>query len=433
MYRVEFSRRTGRCLALFLLLCPGIAGCGDDRKTGDTGGGDYQYEPVSEVTEPELITVSDTSAVFTWVTDSRSDTHVFIGTDGPTDHLDLSGAPTRNHRAVLQGLLPGTAYQYRLESGGKAAPQTDRSPGRFKTLLPPPGEYLFSFATVNDTHFGEETAGLICIGGVCLNEGFQSPWPEHPYWDFTNRSVVDAINQIGPDFVIHKGDVSSEFREAEFLEARRALDRLRMPYHVLRGNHDRVGLPGERDFFRSVFNLEKTHRSFLHRDHLFVLLDSANLETGLPEISEEQFRWLEEELLSSPPETRVLVFLHHAVAENASLFGISGEDRERLTGILAAHVGTAGVFSGHSHRAFVTNEDATGDVPYVETPATKEYPGGFSLYRMYTGGYIQTFHRADCERCLVWYEITKGAYFGLAPAILFGDVQDRNFVYRYPD
>jgi len=419
-------------LLITLLL---LSACGEGNKDLPASATPYVYEPVRKITEPELVTLSDTEAIFTWVTDSLSDTHVFLGEQEPARHYDLSGPPTRYHYASIQDLKPGTTYHYRLESGGKEALATDRSPGRFSTLETPPGRFLFSFATINDTHFGEEAAGLICAGGTCFNEGFQSPWPDDPHWSFTNKAVVQAINQKQPDFVIHKGDVSSEYREEEFMDAKLVFDDFRMPYYVLRGNHDRAGRPGEReeDFFRTVFGLEKTYRYFLYQDHLFVLLDSSNPETGLPEISEEQFDWLSDEVLPRYPDKRVLVFVHHAVTKKAEVFGLTKEDRNRLVRLLEEHGGLVGVFSGHSHRAFVSHDGRTGDVPYVETPSTKEYPGGFCLYRMYTGGYIQTFYRAPCSRCLQWYEITKGEYWGLAPLILFGDLKDRNFVYRYPD
>jgi predicted phosphodiesterase len=328
--------------------------------------------------------------------------------------------------------MPATRYDYKLQSGDKQALLSPRSPLRFRTLEPPPGDPLFSFATINDSHVGENVAGLLCLGDTCFSEGFETPWPEHPYWRFTNETVVEAINRKGPDFVIHKGDLTSTYRQEEFLEAKRIFDRLRMPYHVLRGNHDRRGKPGERDedYFQLVFDLDPTYRHFLYKDHLFVLLDSNNLETGLPEISQEQFAWLEE-VLAAYPDKRLLVFLHHAVTRDAQAFGLPAEDRGRLIGMLSKHPGLAGVFSGHSHRACVTHAGQTGDVPYVETPSTKEYPGGFCLYRMYTGGYMQSFYRASGPYCLPWYERTKGEYWGLAPLILFGRLEDRNFVYRY--
>jgi len=412
-------------LASFLLL---PAAC------GDSGGGPapgYRYEPVREITEPELVTVSDTEAVFTWVTDSQSDTHVYLGREEPLAHHDLSGRPTRTHYAHVTGLRPSTEYRYRLQSGEAFAENTQRSPGSFATLQTPPGEFLFTFATVNDTHVGEEVAGLICIGDdVCLNEGFESPWPDDPHGSFTNRGVVDMINRHMPDFVVHKGDVSSRFLEEEFLEAKAIFDGLRVPYHVLRGNHDRVGGRPE-DSFRQVFSLETTWRHFVHHGHLFVLLDSANPSSGQPEIGEAQFLWLEE-TLNAHRGLPALVFLHHAVTREAALWSLPPANRDRLVGLLAGHGNVRGVFSGHSHRAAVTHDPRTPGLPYVETPSTKEYPGGFCLYRVYGGGIMQTFYRADCDRCLLWYEMTKGEYFGLAPQILFGRLEDRNFVSLWP-
>jgi 3',5'-cyclic-AMP phosphodiesterase len=419
------------CLLALLALPILLVSCGDSGEEPSPSRPAYLYEPVAELTEPELVTVSDTEAVFTWVTDSLSDAHVYLGSGEPLAHYDRSGPPARYHHARITGLRPATEYRYVLQSGEVAAPDTERSPGTFTTLQTPPGEFLFSFATVNDTHVGEEVAGLICIGdGVCLNEGFESPWPDDPYWSFTNRAVVSMINRIMPDFVIHKGDVSSRSLEEEFVAAREIFDGLQVPFHVLRGNHDRAGDRPE-DYFREVFSLETPWRHFVHRGHLFVLLDSANPLTGQPEIGEEQFRWLEE-TLSAHRGLPALVFLHHAVTAQAALWCLPPADRDRLVGLLAAHGDVRGVFSGHSHRAAVTQDDRMPGVPFVETPSTKEYPGGFCLYRVYSGGMIQTFYRADCGRCLQWYETTKGEYFGLAPAILFGRLEDRNFVSLWP-
>ena len=427
-FPTDISRRRFLSLTPAVLLPLVLPACGSDEENGLGRTPAYTYEPVARLYESELVTVSDTEAVFTWVTDVRGDTHVLLTREGAERHLDLSGPPTRYHYARVRGLEPGTEYTYQLVSGERAARSTVRSPGRFRTLETPPGELLFTFATVNDTHVGEETAGLICFDGTCLNEGFQTPWPDLPYWSFTNEATVRAINARGPDFVIHKGDVSSEFREEEFRTARRIYSGLRMPCHFLRGNHDRVG-DREADFFREVFGLETTHRHFIHREHLFVLLDSCNLDTGLPQIDDAQFRWLEE-VFASHPGRRTLVFLHHAVTRDAQLFSLPADDRDRLVDLLAAHGGVIGVFSGHSHRAKVTRDGRTGGLPYAETPATKEYPGGFCLYRVYSGGYIQTFYRTPGTYCLPWYEITKGEYLGFAPAILFGELDDRCFAHR---
>ena len=406
-----------------------LPSCGNGSgHTGDPAG--YVYEPVSTITEPELVTVRDNEAIFTWVTDSLSNSFIHLGTEGPDTAFDLSGPPTRNHYARIKGLSPNTGYVYQIRSGDKLAPATDRSPGNFRTLSEPPGEFLFDFATVNDTHVGEQVAGLICIGGMCLGQGFTTPWPDHPHWEFTNEAAVDAINEISPEFVIHKGDVSSEYSEDQFRTAKAIFDGLRMPYYVLRGNHDRIG-EREEDFFKKVFNLESTYRFFEHKEHVFVLLDSVNLFTGLPEIDDQQFSWLEE-VLASFTNTRVLIFLHHTVTRGAQFFGITPGDRERLVSLIARHGNVIGVFSGHSHRACVTYDLSTGDLPFAETPSTKEYPGGFAYYRIYSEGYIQTFYRTSCSYCLPWFEITKGEYLGLAPRILFGQVQDRSFTHVYP-
>ncbi len=389
----------------------------------------YAYEPVTRVSEPELVTVSEQEAVFTWVTDARSNSFIHFETQSHEEILDVSGVPTRYHYAVIGGLVPDTIYTYRLRSGDMFAPVTERSPGVFRTLPRPPGEFLFDFATINDTHVGEEIAGLICIAGKCLGDGFASPWPEHPYWRFTNEAACAAINEIGPAFVIHKGDVSSEFQKQEFVTAKAIFDSLHMSYHVIRGNHDRPTERGD-DYFKETFALESTYRFFTYMEHVFILLDSVEPHTGLPHIDDQQLQWLAD-VLASFPRHKVFIFLHHPVTDAARFWSLVPSERLRLVELIARHGNVVGVFSGHSHRACVTADPMTGMLPFVETPSTKEYPGGFAYYRVHSGGYIQTFYRTSCEHCLPWFELTKGEYWGLAPRILFGRIQDRNFVYTY--
>lgn len=60
-------------------------------------------------------------------------------------------------------------------------------------------------------------------------------------WYDETRAAVDAINAAGVDFVIHCGDVSDFGATREMVWMRDELQRLRMPYVVLLGNHDCVG------------------------------------------------------------------------------------------------------------------------------------------------------------------------------------------------
>jgi hypothetical protein len=52
---------------------------------------------------------------------------------------------------------------------------------------------------------------------------------------------------------------------------------------------------------------------------------------------------------------------------------------------------TPGVFfqhSGHTHRNKRTHASGVPNVVFQEVSAVKEYPGGFTLLRVFTGGYL---------------------------------------------
>jgi predicted phosphodiesterase len=378
----------------------------------------------------ELVTVTDTSAVLTWESGNPTEAAVLYGSSpGNLDQqaTDPAGL-TRYHRVEIPDLDPGTTVHYQVQADGVAAENSEYSPGRFDTLAPPPGSLLYSFATINDLHVGLTSAGA--VGGLDSFVPVECPLVDKHCWEVANRPVVEAINRTDAAFTVVKGDISHEYRQEEFEAARDILDGLKNPYYAVRGNHDRQGEQPE-DYFSRVFGLEKTHYSFAHKGVRFVILDSSNLETGFPEIGEEQFDWLDTELRSLGDEKCLLV-LHHAVTEEASIFfSLFTEDQERLFSRLSRNSNLAGILSGHSHRTLVTHQPEIGDVPCIETACTVHYPGGYCLYRVYTGGFMQTYHKIDSEDWRIWEEAGRAMYHNDAQNILLGPLDHRNFVHRF--
>jgi predicted phosphodiesterase len=378
----------------------------------------------------ELVTVTDRRAVITFESENPTEAAVLYGSEpGSLDQqaVDPAGR-TRYHRVELTDLDPGATIHYEVQADGIAAEISEYSPGRFDTLAPPPGSLLYSFATINDLHVGLTSAGA--VGGLDSFEPVECPLVGKDCWEEANRLVVAAINQTDAAFTVVKGDISHEYKQEEFEAAQQILEGLQNPYYAVRGNHDRQGERPE-DYFTKVFGLEKTHYSFAYRGVRFVVLDSSNLETGFPEIGEEQFDWLDAELRTLGDEKCLLV-LHHAVTEEASIFfSLFTEDQQRLFTRLSRNSNLAGILSGHSHRNIVTHQPEIGDVPCVETACTVHYPGGYTLYRVYTGGLMQTYHKIDSEDWRIWEEAGRSMYKGDAQAILLGPLDHRNFVHRF--
>jgi len=339
-----------------------------------------------------------------------------------------SKEPTQFHHVTIDGLTPGSTYCYQVLEGGNTGSPTPWSPGYLTTLVPPPGERLFTFATLNDMHVGEKVAGLVVIGGVVLTPGFQWDDPNNPYWKFTNEAAVHEVNLLNADFTIAKGDVSSDFKEQEYLDCKAILDQLVNPYYVMRGNHDRVEQGP--DYYKLVFNITTTWYSFDYQGFHFLALDSVNLDNGSPEINDEEFSFLENDL-ATHNETKTFVFLHHTATLESFVYSLIPPHRIRFLEILKRSPQVVGVFSGHSHRAAITGDRDLPDLVFAETPAVKEYPMGFSIYEVYSTGYIQHFHRTTCAECLEWNSMTRQEYFRLAPFLQYGTTQERNFVVNF--
>jgi predicted phosphodiesterase len=379
----------------------------------------------------DLVTITEDSAAFMWVTDDERPTAIRYGTDEGVDRYHETGnPPSRFHYLELEGLMPGTTYHYRLSTLSPPG-HDEHSPGTFTTLVPPDGDLLFTFATMNDIHVGVDEVGLIFGGGA---EGMSWPDPQNPHWRFTVDSAVSRINQSGAEFVIVKGDLTSEFTEEEFQGARELLDRLAVPYYPVRGNHDRVGANPE-DFYLRIFGDRlpggSPDFSFEQSGVKLICLDSSNLQTGEPELSPGQISFLEAEM-SSSDSAPVMIFLHHPVTRQATaLFALTLEDREAFCGAAGGYDNLTGIFCGHSHRDCITHEDALGAAPCVETAAALHYPSGYNLIRVYSNGYMHTCHTMHCPECLEWTHMTRDLYGGLAVDILFLEASRKNFVYLY--
>ncbi|HEY1574254.1 MAG TPA: hypothetical protein VGG05_23135 [Pseudonocardiaceae bacterium] len=63
---------------------------------------------------------------------------------------------------------------------------------------------------------------------------------------------------------------------------------------------------------------------------------------------------------------------------------------------------------------------------FLEVAATKEYPGGYSLLKVFTGGYQVNFYKTRDDLARQWSQRTRGEYFGIYPHYTLGTVGDRN-------
>jgi 3',5'-cyclic AMP phosphodiesterase CpdA len=291
----------------------------------------------------------------------------------------------------------------------------------FTTLPRPPGERLATIATVNDVHFGEQAAGI--IGGSDIGPILRSEPGEPPYPEVMNRAAVAEIAAVAPDVVVAKGDLTSGGIEEEhraFLDCYGAAfgDRLR----AVRGNHDVCGA-----------------RTFADDPVQEVVLPGvvvAILDTTIPgkangTLHPDQLAWLD--ALGARADRPVLVLGHHHVwnpdtgHRDGTYYGIEPDASQGLVDFVARRPALVAYAAGHTHRNRVVHVAASGDVPYAEVAATKDFPGAWAEYRVFEGGILQVLHRIADPAALRWTERTRSMYAGLYAEYAFGELGDRCF------
>jgi hypothetical protein len=395
------------------------------------------------IRDPELFGVTETSLTLSFSVEDASgpvDAPARVRVGGAL-RAESRGAGTRHVR--IEGLAPATEYEIAIEVAGAQAPAHDRYfPGRARTLPAPEARESASFATLNDLHFGEPR-----FGGTLLPNGDYGPeapgFPsvraedtEVPYWRFMNEDAIDEINASGVDATFIKGDIADVGRPEQFAAAREAFARLERPHHAFLGNHD---------YYGRLDGLEVDGYALLGQPPAPRAVDLGGwrlllLETALPGehhgvFEGERLAWLARAL----DETResgmpTLLLMHHQPVphEHADSYpntiGIRPDHSVPLFALLGSHPQLRGVLIGHTHRNRVRRYRASGRLPFIEVHCTKDYPGGYAVYRLFEdGSFRQEVRRTASARALAHSSRCRDFFRGGYRDFALGSLEQRSF------
>lgn len=407
----------------------------------------------SEISEQELVGVYADGFSASWVTAQPADSTVCILPENQDGWCEAQESDKTDHLVNVSGLQPGTGYRYWLLSAGRRARPVEAHPEALTTLTLPPGEHVADVVILNDIHIGEPCSGeLVNLGGTSIPGCTAIPLGGRS-GEQTGRMLQGASEQIRalhPALVLVNGDLTDAGAYTHMRQAQSLLDGLGIPYEVTRGNHDRPNQGGEgeaqncgatRDCYSTVFRPGSTERVQPKAVQLgnirFLLLDSEDAN-GLGDLTNApQQRWLEQQL-AAWPEQRTFILLHHPPGTYSNLsMAPPGNGVPAFRGglwlqdLVARNKQVVAVIAGHTHRNLLGYENATGRVPWLEFGALKGYPAGFNVLRIYQGGYLREFHRADCadDFCRRWTSVTRRENFGTMPAYMLGELRSRAFTY----
>ncbi|HEY0520594.1 MAG TPA: metallophosphoesterase [Ilumatobacteraceae bacterium] len=305
----------------------------------------------------------------------------------------------------LEGLAPGTVHRVGEED--------------VRTLVPPSGQLLCRFATVNDLHFGEVECGRIDDdprGPIQVAEPGEPPYPET-----MNRAAVAEMSTFDLTLVVAKGDLTADGTDEEFAAFEQCYrDRFGERLLAVRGNHD--SYRGQHEYAGDQWtDLPGVS---------IALLDTVLSERTTGSITAPQLEWLDDRVASA--DRPVIVMGHHqqwiSGRRHSGYFGLDPDSSDALTDLVARRPRIVAYTAGHTHRHRV--RPMSCGVPSIEVGCVKDFPGTWAEYRVYEGGIMQVVHRMSSPDALSWSERCRHILsdFGIDyEAYSMGQLEDRCF------
>jgi outer membrane protein assembly factor BamB len=219
----------------------------------------------------------------------------------------------------------------------------------------------FSFGWLTDLHIGAPTgeADLTAV----VN-------------DINNREVIK--------FVIASGDITEKGRNNELIRAKEILDNLKIPYHIIPGNHDTKWTESGGTHFPKLWGSESF--AFEFNSIKFIGINSGIiLRGGGGHVSPEQLKWLDSVLAATHSSQEIYFFIHHPLSYDIdNCFEVT--NRLRKKNIKA-------IFHGHDHGNKLFNYSG---IPAVMSRST--------LTDKKSWGYTIVESRSDS---IIFYEMNK--------------------------
>src|SRR3989338_2934968 len=438
----------------------------------------------------ELTSLSDNSMIITWsTTNEASSTEIVWRAGGLTNITTIAGT-TKYHYVELTGLYQNTTYQYRIKSGDVIFPPPPLfSPQSFTTLAKPSGEYLFSFAVLNDLRYANGKASTKGSRGI----------PYAVCAEIMSSHVADINSYVGPNgasgvaFTVINGNLAES--SGTYGDQVGAAANLKGKLDLLTGasnftsniSYKYLPVPGYQDkkavyttdwitdAFAPLTNqtsIETTYGyratskevdsvfnyNFEYKDYNFIFLDSVK-KNGTGGAADLTF--LKNKIAGSLKKT--FIFMSFPAynpfetatkdyplniptsevggdiinIENYAAFQDTIEAYTDASGnpIVAAVIGS---HLGDNYNREISN------ISYVRQGPALQYPTGYSIYKVYSTGYVKTFYKTtdrdgtdkpyyEHARDQISAETVSGQAVPAEALTQFwlGSSSSRNFTYSY--
>ncbi|MFC1571765.1 Ig-like domain-containing protein [Candidatus Margulisiibacteriota bacterium] len=452
---------------------------------------------VPDISNVEITSISEASMVVTWTTSNEAaSTEIYYGAGGiSATPTVISAGTTKYHYAEITGLTQNTIYQFRLKSGTTVFPPALFSPLEFTTLEKPTGEYLFSFAVLNDLRFADFVGGksnTSSARGIPYESGAEIIASEvddiNAYEDANGDGVAFTVinGNLADEDVTYGTQISTTLKgylevlngASEFTV--RDPGEIAYKYMPVPGYHDKkAGYGAGNDWIKNSFNpltsqtsIESVYGydtssssadsvfnySFEYNNYNFIFLDSITNNSAAATTDTD---FVKNKIAGSLKKTFIFMSTpaydptdadtkDYALAiptsevgggmlaiSNAAAFRATLEAFEDASG----NPTVAAVISGQLGDNF---KREINDISYVRQGPAIQYPTGYSIYKVYSTGYTKTFYKTtdrdsndkpyyELARDRIIAETVSGSSIPAAALTSFwlGSASSRNFSYQY--
>ncbi len=213
----------------------------------------------------------------------------------------------------------------------------------------------------------------------------------------TFEAVVSEALNYPMDLAAVTGDLVHDETEQGYKHLRQVLQRLKVPTHLIPGNHDDAGFIRS-EFGQGMINCDKQ----VVRGGWQVLLLNSQLPGQVGgHLDDKELRWLERRLTKSDSPYSIIFLHHHPVPVGCKWLDPLGLDNpEKLFEVIASHPQVKAVVWGHVHQEF---DEVRAGVRLLSTPSTciqftpgvegfeLDYlPPGYRWFRLHPDGAFET-------------------------------------------
>lgn len=170
-------------------------------------------------------------------------------------------------------------------------------------------------------------------------------------------AAVESVRALRPqpDAVLVTGDLADHATDSEYEHVRELLAPLRVPLHVLPGNHDdrralhrHFGVPG-------AGGEPVQYSSDLGHLRL-IAIDTTRPGEDPGALDAARLAWLDEELAMTPKTPTLLAMHHPPLLTGIPVWdelGLPDADRKALGDVIARHPQVRRIIAGHMHRTII--------------------------------------------------------------------------------